>query len=120
MQAVVKRHHIKIDADSIPEELLAFLEEHYGEVKIINNPEEELIEVKESSWYKEIKLKIQPGDNIKIYREHKGWTQAELGIQLGGINRQNISNFENNRRAISKDVARKLSKLFNVSIEKFI
>jgi DNA-binding XRE family transcriptional regulator len=120
MQAVVKTHHIRIDAEWIPEELIAFLKEHYGEVQIISDPEEELIEVKESAWYKAIKNNIHPGDNVKIYRELHGWSQTELGRRLGGIPRQNISSIEHNRRAISKEIARKLSRLFNVSIEKFI
>ena len=120
MQAVVKARRIRIDADLIPEELLSFLKEHYGEVQIITDPDEELMEVRESPWYKAIKKKIQPGDNVAIYRELKGWTQTELGRQLGGIPRQNISGIEHNRRSVSKDIARKLSKLFNVSIDKFI
>lgn len=120
MQAVVKAHHIKIEADLIPKELISFLKDNYGQVKIIADPEEELVEVTKSSWYKKIKKQLSSGENVKIYRELIGWTQAELGEQLGGIPRQNISNIEHNRRAISKGVALKLSKLFNVAIDKFI
>jgi plasmid maintenance system antidote protein VapI len=39
---------------------------------------------------------------------------------LGGIPKQHISNMENGKRPISLKMAKKLSKLFNVSIERFI
>ena len=120
MQAAVKAHHIKIEADLIPKELLSFLKDHYGKVKVITDPEEEFVEITKSSWYKKIRKQLSAGENVKIYRELNKWTQSELGEKLGGISRQNISNVERNRRAISKGVARKLSKLFNVSIDKFI
>ena len=120
MQAVVKTHHIKIEADTIPEELLSFLKAQYGDVEVITDPDEEYVEVTKSSWYKNIKKKVTPGDNVKIYRELHGWTQNELGQKLGGITRQNISNIENGRRAISKTIAVKLSNIFQVNVGKFI
>ena len=47
-------------------------------------------------------------------------TQTELGRLLGGLPRQHVSNMENGVRPISKKIAMKLAKAFDVSVEKFI
>ena len=47
-------------------------------------------------------------------------TQEELGKKLGGISRQNISHMERGIRPISKVNAKKLAKIFEVSVENFI
>ena len=120
MQAVVKTHHIRIEAEIIPEDLLDFLRDKYGEVELIEDPEEELVEVVKSSWYKNIKRQTAPGDNMRIYRELREWTQEELGKKLGGVPRQNVSGMEKGRRDISKKTAKTLAEVFGVSVEKFI
>lgn len=120
MQAVVKTPRIKIEGRKIPEELIDFLRKKYGMVNVIVKEEEEMVEVTSSRWYKNIRKKISPGENIRIYREIHGWTQDELGTKLGNIPRQNISNMEKGRRPVSKEVAKKLAALFEVRIDKFI
>jgi transcriptional regulator with XRE-family HTH domain len=57
---------------------------------------------------------------MRIYRGLHGLTQEQLGKNLGNFTRQNISNMERGNRAISKAVAKKLAKLFDVSVEKFL
>jgi len=122
MQAVVKTPHIEITIrGDIPSKLLSVLQEEYGEVmRLVEDPEEEIENIFESDWYKKLKEEVTPGDTLKIYRELYEWTQRELGEKLGGIPRQHISNMERGIRAISLKTARKLSKLFEVSIEKFL
>jgi len=122
MQAVVKTPHIEINIKGeIPEKLLSLLEEEYGEgVQIAKDDGEETVNVFDTDWYKEIKPKIAPGDNLRIYRQNAGMTQAELGEKLGGIPRQHISNMERGIRPISIKTARELAKIFSVSPEKFI
>ena len=56
----------------------------------------------------------------KIFRENRNMTQAELGKMLGGLPRQHVSNMENGLRPISKKIALRLSKAFDVSVERFI
>jgi transcriptional regulator with XRE-family HTH domain len=63
---------------------------------------------------------MSPGENMRVYRELHGMTQAELGAKLGAFTRQNVSNMENGHRPISKATAKRLSELFDVSVEKFI
>ena len=120
MQAVVKKPHIRIDADKIPDELISFLKDKYGEVEIITDPDEELIEIIKTEWYKNIKKTLSPYENMKLYRELKGWTQSEMAEKLGGIPRQNVSNMEHGRRSISKKTAKKLASLFGVKVDKFL
>ncbi len=74
----------------------------------------------ETNWYRDIKSKIIPGDNLRIYRQNHNMTQAELGRKLGNIPRQHISNMERDLRTISLKNARKLAVIFDVSPEKFI
>ena len=74
----------------------------------------------ETDWYRDIKSKMTPGDNLRIYRENRGLTQAKLGKMLGDVPRQHISNMERGVRSISLKIARKLAVLFKVSPEKFI
>ena len=73
-----------------------------------------------TDWYREIQAKTTPGDTLKIYRENRGLTQAQLGAMLGGIPRQHVSNMERGIRPVSLKTARKLAKIFKVSPGKFV
>ena len=122
MQAHVKTPHIKIDIEGeIPPKVLSVLKEVYGKkMKLVKDTEDELIDVFETDWFKEIDSKMFPGKNMRIYRELHKMTQEELGEKLGGISKQNISHMERGIRAISKQNAKELSKIFNVPIDRFI
>lgn len=87
---------------------------------MITEEDEEIVEVTKSRWYHNIRKNITAGQNIRLYREMRGWTQEELGARLGNIPRQNVSNMENGRRTVSKDVAKKLASIFEVRVDKFI
>ena len=82
--------------------------------------DDEAVNVFETAWYRDVKSKMTPGDNLRIYRENRGLTQAKLGEMLGDVPRQHISNMERGMRSISLKTARKLAVLFKVSPEKFI
>ena len=122
MQAVVKTPRIEINIKGeIPDRLMSVLEEEYGEqIQLLEDNDEEAVNVFETDWYRDIKAKMTPGDNLKIYRENRGLTQAKLGEMLGAVPRQHISNMERGARSISLKTARKLAELFKVSPEKFI
>ncbi len=119
MQVVVKKPHIRITGE-ISRSLVEYLRRKYGTIEIVQDKDEELIEVKDSYWYRSILPTIKPEENLRIYRQIHNLTQAKLGKALGNFTRQNISNMENGHRAISKATAKKLSKLFDVSVEKFV
>lgn len=122
MQAVVKTPHIKIEIKGkISKRLLNVLKEEYGsDVQLVPDEEDEKLDIFETDWYKDIKEKLTPGKNMRIYRLNRGMTQKDLGDLLGGIPRQHISNMEKGIRPISKKVALKLSSVFKISVEKFI
>jgi DNA-binding XRE family transcriptional regulator len=122
MQAVVKtpRIEIKIKGD-IPSKIISLLKEEYGKkVHITKDADDEYVDIVETDWYKKIKAEKTPGDNMKIYRKIHKITQEKLGELLGGIPKQHVSNMENGSRPISKITAKKLAKIFDVSVERFI
>ncbi len=119
MQGVVRKPHIRIEGE-ISEDFMEYLKTQYGEIEVITNEEDELIEVTESDWYQTVRGSISPGENLKLYRELHSLTQEELGRKLGNFTRQNISNIENGHRAVSKKMAIALAELFDVSVKKFL
>lgn len=118
--AVVKMPHIKLRIEGqIPQALLRYLRSEFGP-KLKVQPEEELVDVTTTKWYADIKAKTTPGDVIRIYRENRKWSQAELGKRLGGVTRHRVSDWECGRRMISKGMAKKIAKLLGVPVERLI
>jgi len=122
MQAHVKTPHIKIDMKGeIHPKVLSVLKEVYGKkVKIIKEKDDELVDVFETEWYKNINSEMTPGKNMRIYRKIHKMTQEELGEMMGGISKQNISHMERGIRSISKVNAKLLAKIFDVPVDRFI
>lgn len=125
MLAVVKKRRTKKRLfeikGNIPKKVIDYFTHEYGNAfEIINEENDELIDIFQTDWFKDIDKATTPGDSIRIYRENIGLTQEELGKQLGNFSRQNISDMEHGRRSISKETAKKLSKLFNVPIDRFL
>jgi DNA-binding XRE family transcriptional regulator len=122
MLAVVKtpRTSIRIKG-KISNKLMEVLVSEYGnDVQLTRDADDELVDVFQTDWYKNVKKAMTPGTYMKIYRENRKMTQTELGKTLGGLPRQHVSNMENGVRQISKKIAMKLAKAFDVSVEKFI
>ncbi len=122
MQAVVRMPHINFTVNGIiPEALLDFLNNQYGEnLELIEDEDEQYVNIEETEWFKDIGDKTSPGEVMKIYRENKGWTQKQLGEKLQGISARNISHYENGHRPISHKIAYQLSLLFNRPVEYFL
>jgi DNA-binding XRE family transcriptional regulator len=122
MLAVVKTPLINIHIRGrIPTRLVTVLKKEYGnKVKLTEEDDDELVDVFQTDWYKRIKKTLTPGTNLKIYRQNLGLTQEQLGAKLGNLPKQFVSNMENGIRPISKKTALKLSKIFKVSVAKFI
>ncbi|MFW5771286.1 MAG: helix-turn-helix domain-containing protein [Spirochaetota bacterium] len=118
----MKTPHIKIDMKGeIHPKVLSVLKEVYGKkVKIIKEKDDELVDVFETEWYKNINSEMTPGKNMTIYRKIHKMTQEELGEMMGGISKQNISHMERGIRSISKVNAKLLAKIFDVPVDRFI
>lgn len=119
MQVVVKTPRIRVEGE-ISGSLLRYLRSQYGEVEVIENSDDDLIEVRHSDWYRSIRGTITPGENLRIYREMHGLTQDQLAERIGNISRRNISDMERGHKVIIESVAEKLADFFDVSVEKFL
>jgi len=122
MQAVAKTPRIDVRiTGEISKKLLKTLEDECGDdLVIITDPDEEFVDAKETDWYREAKAELTPGESLRIYRQNAGLTQEVLGKMLGDLPRQHISNMENNSRAISLEMAKKLARLLNTSPARFL
>ena len=119
MLARVKMHHIDIKMEGdIPQKVLSVLKEVYGKKVMISD--DEYVDIEDTNWYKKMNKEMKPGDYMRIYRQNQKMTQTKLGMELGGISKQNISHMERGTQGISKEIAKKLAKLFNVSTDIFI
>jgi DNA-binding XRE family transcriptional regulator len=119
MQIHVKTPQININIEgSVSNKLLNVLKEDFGDKVVIEDHEYELAQ--NTYWHKMNSSKMTSGDHMKACRQSRGLTQIQLGVALGGISKQNISGMENGRRTIGKEVAKKLAKIFNTSVDKFL
>ncbi|HJP19051.1 MAG TPA: helix-turn-helix transcriptional regulator [Nitrospinota bacterium] len=120
----MKKHHTKKKLfeikGQVPSDVIKFLRKKYGTNMEVLKEEKEFENIFNTKWYKDVKSSLTPGETIKIYRENFRLTQTELGKNLGRFTRQKISDMETGKRGISKEVAKKLSAIFNVPIDRFI
>lgn len=121
MQVLVKMPHTKIDmkGNIQPEIISAITKAYKKNVKIFNDNGEEIELATETDWFKEIDSKTTQGDVIKIYRENFKLSQTQLGEKLNKSYHY-ISDLENNRRNISLKLAKLLSKIFDIPIQRFL
>ena len=84
-----------------------------------NAEDEEFYEVCESEWFKSMSGTITPGTILRIRRENKGWTQAELSEKCG-IAIPNISLMEAGKRGIGVRSAKKLADSLGCNVTDFI
>jgi len=96
-----------------------FLRSHYGDNLQIFDADDELINPKDSAWYKETEKTMTPGTYLRIYRENSEMTQAQLAEHLG-VTRFRVSDMERGVRSVSKQSAKKLAEIFDVPAGRFI
>ncbi len=122
MLAVVKtpRTSVRIEGE-IPEPILSLLKAEYGKKLVVKlSPDDVLVDVFETDWYKTRKKSMTPGKYMRIYRDNAGLTQEVLGQKLGGLSRHYVSDLEAGTRAISKGIAKTLSELFKQPVSRFL
>lgn len=124
MLAVVRKHHtnrrIFEVKGNIPSRVVAFLRLEFGSDFAVIDEENSSVDITHTAWYKKQKKRMTPGHAIRIYRERDKLTQEALGRRLGGLSRQKVSDMENNRRGVSKDLAKKIAHIFGTSVERFL
>jgi len=120
MLAVAKTPHIdlRIAGETIPASILAALESEYGgDLKIIDD-DDELVNIRDTEWYKTIREEMTVGDVLRIRRENAELTQEELAARTG-MSQGNIAAMETGRRVIGPKVAKKLAAALGVTAEEF-
>jgi antitoxin component HigA of HigAB toxin-antitoxin module len=124
MLAVVKKPRTNVPLfevkGNIPSKVIKYLHQVYGRNIELVDEKEEMVKIVETDWFKEVKAATTPGYVVRIYRENLDLTQAELGMKLGKYSRQKVSDIEHGKRSISKEVAKKLSDIFTVPVERFL
>ena len=129
MSVAVKIRHIK-NSSSVarpgvilhfrkrtPARIIKHIEREYRDYLL--GGDDELVDISTTEWYKRMEKKMTPGKTLKTLREIKEFTQARLG-EMTGTPTTRISDYETGQRAISKDAAKKLAAIFNVSPAVFI
>jgi antitoxin component HigA of HigAB toxin-antitoxin module len=79
-----------------------------------------LLDYFETDFHKMIEARMTPGVYISNMRDVHGLTQDELGAKLGGVRASRISDWENDRRAVSKKYAKALAAIFKLPADCFL
>jgi DNA-binding XRE family transcriptional regulator len=121
MLAVVKTPRIEVRIrGQVPQKLLRCLKSEFGnKLHIKPDEDDQVVNFFKTDIYKETKKTMSSGVYVKIYRENRDLTQQDLG-KLLGVSKAFICDVEKDRRAISKQMAKKLSEFFVVSVERFL
>lgn len=82
--------------------------------------EDPLVDWHTTDLHGKIVASMKPGDWLFHLREANALTQEELGKKLGKVSGSRISDWEGNRRTVSKAMAKKMSSIFGVSPDRFI
>ena len=119
--AATKARPIKILFSAhTPAQVLNDLRERYV-AWIDPEPDDDvLVELSETNAWKKFAADQTPGSWLAGMREALALTQKQLGHRLGGVSAARISDWEHDRRAISKAYAKALAKLFKIPAERFL
>lgn len=119
-QAAINRHLIGIKVWSdIPSKLLADVRSQLRPW-IPSENDDEMVDWFSTDLHKAIEARMTPGTWLRELREAQGWTQKDLGIRLGCVPPARISDWENSHRSISKAIAKRLSDLFRMPVDRFL
>jgi DNA-binding XRE family transcriptional regulator len=102
---------------STPRKILLDAKKRYA--PYLDTEDSESVPIAKTLWYKQMSKEMTPAKYLKTYREIAGYSQARLG-GLVGVPASRISDYETGQRSISKEVAKKLAEIFNVSPAVFI
>jgi ribosome-binding protein aMBF1 (putative translation factor) len=101
-----------------PREILAEARNRYA-AYLTPIQEEEYVPIAETEWYQNMVHEMTPSRYLKTSRETLGFSQAHLG-ELIEVPASRISDYETGQRTISKEIAKKLARVFKTSPAAFI
>ncbi len=103
-----------------PESVVADIYKKWGQWIEIGPEEDEWISLTNDVGFKQFVKEQTPGAWLAGMRGAHGLTQKELGKKLGNVTPARISDWEHDRRAISKTIAKQLASIFRVNAELFL
>jgi DNA-binding XRE family transcriptional regulator len=122
MLAVVKTPHTRQTAfrilGHIDRETLKYLNNRFGQENV--DVDNEKIDIMESSWFKNISKTITAGTVVRTYRENMNMSQQQLANKADIAKASYISDIENGRRSVSKNLIKKFAEIFGVPPEMFL
>lgn len=66
-----------------------------------------------------METKVLFAERLKYFRNEKGWSQEQLGKQIG-VTRQNICDWENGKSETNFENLIKLSRIFEITVDLLI
>jgi antitoxin component HigA of HigAB toxin-antitoxin module len=113
MLAVVKKPHIEISVSGEgAQDLLSYISKKYDVQVVSSDIDPDLIAVEESSFYQEMQ-KNRVGNLLEAARLKSGLKQKELADKIG-IKQNMISDYENGRRKLTKEMITRISKVLDI------
>ena len=81
----------------------------YNENLVVEE-DEEYVDIGETDWYKKMQANMTPGAALRVYRQNAGLSLAGLS-EKSGVPKGHLSQMENGKRPIGKNMACKLSRV---------
>jgi len=120
MLAAVKPRRINlVFKASTPKRIIHEINNRYADYVIYDEPQNDYVEWDKTALAQELNKEMKPGLQLRILREAHNLTQADLG-EKAAISSRRVSDLENERREISKDLAKRFAAIFNVTPARFI
>jgi plasmid maintenance system antidote protein VapI len=101
-----------------PQRIIHEIENRYSHY-VVRPSDEEYIEWDKTDLAKELDKEMTPGVFLRLLREAHDMSQAALGEKIN-VSAKRVSDYENGQRGISKEIAKELAHIFNVSPARFI
>lgn len=120
MLAVVKPRRINLAfKSSTPKRIIHEINNRYAEYVVHDETDDDFVEWNKTTLAQELNKEMTPGIQLRLLREAHDLTQTALG-EKAEVSSRRISDFENGRREISKDLAKRFAMIFNVTPARFI
>lgn len=103
-----------------PESIVADIFKRWGQWIEFGPVDNEWVSLASDAGFKKFLQEQTPGAWLAGLRGAHGLTQKELGEKLGNVTPARISDWEHDRRAISKTIAKQLASIFRVNAELFL
>ena len=106
----------------VPRSLLSEIKERYGKkVRLVEPDNEKSISIHDSRWFKRVSGELTPGRTLRAYRENRGLSRADVAAGLGSaVRKTHVADMEAGRRGISKETAKRLARILNAPVERFL